>query len=188
MKKIICLYGGPGTGKSTMCAGIFFKLKQQGYDVEMNREYVKEWVWENREVKPGDQTYFFAKQSRKERIYMEKDIEYIITDSPLVLTHFYGLKNDEFERKFNTSLAMLKHHHEVCKKYRYKVEHFMLNRVKPFKPKGRFETEEQAIQFDKDIKKMLVNLNIKHVTVNGDEGGLDEIIKHLNKQNESSNS
>jgi len=39
MKKIVCLWGGPGTGKSTTCAGLFSKLKQQKFNVEMNREY-----------------------------------------------------------------------------------------------------------------------------------------------------
>lgn len=49
-KRIICLYGGPGTGKSTTCAGLFYKLKIEGYNCEMNREYIKEWVWESAEL------------------------------------------------------------------------------------------------------------------------------------------
>lgn len=47
MKKIICLYGGPGAGKTTTSAGLFFKLKSMGHTCELNREYVKDWVWEN---------------------------------------------------------------------------------------------------------------------------------------------
>ena len=68
MKVIVCLYGGPGTGKSTTGAALYARFKQADYNAEMNREYIKEWVWEGREVKPGDQTYFFAKQARKERL------------------------------------------------------------------------------------------------------------------------
>ena len=30
---VVNLFGGPGTGKSTMMAGIFAKLKSLGYDV-----------------------------------------------------------------------------------------------------------------------------------------------------------
>jgi len=75
MKKIICLYGGPGSGKSTTCAGLYYKLKLKGFNVEMNREYIKEWVWEDREVKEGDQTYFFSKQARRERIYIKNGLD-----------------------------------------------------------------------------------------------------------------
>ena len=79
MKKIVCLYGGPGSGKSTTCAGLFYKLKLLGYNGEMLREYVKDWVWEGRKIHPGDQPYFFAKQSRKERIYVNNDLDFIVS-------------------------------------------------------------------------------------------------------------
>ncbi len=38
MKKIICLYGGPGAGKSTTAAGVYHHLKMLGFNCEMNRE------------------------------------------------------------------------------------------------------------------------------------------------------
>src|SRR3990167_3023132 len=102
MKKIICLYGGPGSGKSTMAALLFGKIKQLGFNCELNREYIKEWYWEKRQIQPGDQTYFFAKMSRRERTYILNNLDFIITDSPLIITHFYGLKYDEMEQKYNT--------------------------------------------------------------------------------------
>ena len=175
MKIIVCLYGGAGSGKSTTCADLFTKFKQQNYDAEMNREYIKEWVWEGREVKPGDQTYFFAKQSRKERQYMEKNIEVIITDSPLLLTHFYGLKYDQFEKEFNTSAKMLEHHHAICKHYGYKVEHFFINRVKKYNPNGRFQTEEESRKIDTEMKTMLDESGIKYESIDGDENAAKKI-------------
>ena len=42
---VVNLFGGPGTGKSTMMAGIFAKLKSLGYEC---LEFAKELVWENR--------------------------------------------------------------------------------------------------------------------------------------------
>lgn len=162
MKQIITLYGGPGSGKSTTCAGLFYEAKKAGINAEMNREYVKEWVWEGREIKPGDQTYFFAKQARKERQYMAQGMELIITDSPLVLTHFYGLKYDPFERDFNTSLQMLEQHHAVCKFYGYKVDHFLLARdAGPYLGSGRYQTEEESRQYDQEIEDLLNGLDIR---------------------------
>jgi len=178
-KRIICLYGGPGTGKSTNCAGLFYHLKLRGFDCEMNREYIKDWVWEGRGIKEGDQTYFFAKQARKERLYMLKNLDFIITDSPLVLTHFYGLQYDSFEQKYNTSLMMLKNHHGFCRDHGYKVEHFFLKRVKKYNPNGRNETENQARKFDIKIKGMLNSLEIHYQEVVADARAVDSILKLL---------
>lgn len=175
MKKIICLYGGPGAGKSTIAAEVFCLLKKQNFNCEMNREYVKEWVWEGRSIKEGDQTYFFAKQSRKERQYIEQKLDFIITDSPLILTHFYGLKYDPMERECNTSLIMLQHHHVFCKKHGYKVEHFFIKRKEQYNPSGRMQTEEEAKAYDLEIRQLLTSLDIKLTDVSSAE----EIVKTL---------
>jgi nicotinamide riboside kinase len=168
MKKIICLYGGPGSGKSTTAAGLFYHLKMMGYNCELNREYVKDWVWEGRKYDDGDQTYFFAKQSRKERILIRNGLDFIITDSPLILTHFYGLKYDWLEQNFNTSEIMLKHHHAYCKKYGYTIEHFILERNKGYNPAGRNQNEEEAKQFDLEIRDLLDSKSIKYTIVRGE--------------------
>jgi hypothetical protein len=176
VKRIICLYGGPGISKSTTCAGLYYKLKLSGYECEMNREYIKDWVWEDRLPRDGDQSYFFSKMSRRERIYMGKGMDFIITDSPLILTHFYGLRYDKFEQLFNTSLSMLKNHHSICKENGYKVDHFLLKRVKPYSEAGRLQTEAEAKLIDFEIEEMLKSLGIKYTEVDGDEGAVDSII------------
>lgn len=176
-KKIICLYGGPGSGKSTTAAGVFYRLKELGFNCEMNREYVKGWAWEGRKVQSGDQTYFFAKQSRTERILMREGLDYIITDSPLLLTHYYGLKYDEYEQRFNTSEIMLKHHHEFCKDHGYKVEHFVLERHKPYNPAGRWQTEDEAISFDVEIRALLDKKGIKYKVISSTP--VDKIVQEV---------
>lgn len=178
-QRIICLHAGPGTGKSTTLAGLFYHLKLRDFNCEMIREYIKDWVWEERPVKEGDQTYFFSKQSRKERIYIQQGLDFVITDSPLLLTHFYGMKYDPMEQDHNTSRMMLEHHHEFCKKYGYKVEHFFLNRVKEYNPAGRFQTEKQAKVLDGEIKAMLNDFGIKYKEIVADETAVHQIISHL---------
>jgi len=181
MKKIICLHGGPGSGKSTICAGLFYRLQINGFNCEMNREYVKEWAWEGRNIHSGDQTYIFAKQSRGERMYIQQNVDFIITDSPLILTHFYGMLNDRYEREYNTSLMMLKNHHEYCKNNGYKTEHFLLKRNNEnYVQSGRYQTKTEAQNIDTEIKKLLDELNIKYTNVLANEQAVDIIFSLLN--------
>ena len=44
---VVNLFAGPGSGKSTTCAGVFSKLKLIGINCEMALEYAKDKVWEN---------------------------------------------------------------------------------------------------------------------------------------------
>ena len=60
---IINLIGGPGSGKSTTAAGLFYKLKQMGIDCEMALEFAKDNVWEESLMTLNDQIY--DKSSRK---------------------------------------------------------------------------------------------------------------------------
>lgn len=43
---VINLIGSPGTGKSTIAAELFARMKWLGFDVELVSEYAKELVWE----------------------------------------------------------------------------------------------------------------------------------------------
>lgn len=179
MKKIVCLWGGPGTGKSTTAAALFAKLKSLGYNAELNREYIKEWVWEKRQVLPGDQVYITAKQARREVIYMRRELDFIVSDSPLALSSFYGDIYDPFEKYGQAAKAIVKQHHEICKHYGYKVDHFFLVRTKPYNPSGRNEDEKTAREYDERIKKFLDEYPINYKTVECTEGVENEIVKLL---------
>ena len=179
MKTIVCLWGGPGTGKSTTCAGVFNKLKKLDYNCEMNREYIKDWVWEGREIMPGDQVYITAKQARKELIYMRKELDFIITDSPLALTSFYGNKYDKYEKETQACKTIVKQHHNICKDLNYKVNHYFLIRTKKYNPSGRNQNEETAVLFDSEIKTFLDNFPINYKTIICDKNVEDIIIKDL---------
>lgn len=183
MKKIICLWGGPGTGKSTTAAGVFFKLKKLGYNCEMNREYVKDWVWEGRDIKVGDQTYIFAKQSRKERQYMENGLDFIISDSPMALSIMYGRLYDKYEQQFNACHYMLQQHHAFCKDHGYKVDHIFLHRKKAYNPAGRLQTEEEARAIDMQCLALLDELKINYVKMECGDKIEEDIVNFCLKNN-----
>lgn len=65
---IINLYGGHGSGKSTSAAYYYYVMKKDGLNVELVRQYVKDWAWEGRKITTNDQIYFLGKQVR--RVYV----------------------------------------------------------------------------------------------------------------------
>ena len=86
--KVINLFSGSGTGKSTLAAAIFAELKIRSAHAEYAREYMKKWAWENRTPGKFDQVYIFGHQAKEEGALYEK-VDFIITDSPLLLVPFY---------------------------------------------------------------------------------------------------
>lgn len=179
MKKIVCLWGGPGTGKSTTCAGLFNLLKRKGFNAEMNREYVKDWVWEGRKISNGDQVYITAKQLKKEASYIRQGIDFIITDSPAALTTFYGNKYDKYEKAFGACKQIVKQHHHLCEDHGYKVEHYFLIRTKKYQQAGRFQDEETAISYDEEIKMFLKDYGISFKCIVCDDNVEHNILNDL---------
>lgn len=179
MKKIVCLWGGPGTGKSTTAAGIFNLLKKAGYNVEMNREYIKDWVWDGRPVQDGDQVYITAKQAKKEATYIRAGLDFIVTDSPLALTTYYGGIYDKYERQFNACKAVVKQHHALCKDHGYKTEHIFLRRTKAYNPAGRHQDEETARKYDGWIETFLKEYPINYTTMECDDTIESRIVAYL---------
>ena len=55
--KVINFYGGPGSGKSTKAAGLYYKMNMAGYSVELNNEFAKECVWEDNVPMLKDQLF-----------------------------------------------------------------------------------------------------------------------------------
>lgn len=178
-KHIIALWGGPGAGKSTTCAAVFAELKHRGFNTEMNREYVKDWVWEERKIRDGDQVYITAKTARKEAQYIRNGLDFIVTDSPLALTVYYGNIYDKYEQQHQACKQIIKQHHQLCIDHGYKVDHFLLTRVKAYNPLGRYQTEEQARAMDGEIKAFLAAYPIKYTEVDAGPGVVEEIISRV---------
>lgn len=178
MKKIVNLYGGPGTGKSTTCAALFAELKHAGVNAEMCREYVKNWVWEGRKIQPGDTSYFMAKQLREQRNLMRDGIGAIVTDSPLLLATWYG----KFDILSNTTLLsreLMRQQDATCELYGYTEVHVFLKRVKEFNPKGRLQNEEEAVAIDDSLKIMLDTAGKSYYTVTADRDAAANIMTIL---------
>jgi tRNA uridine 5-carbamoylmethylation protein Kti12 len=88
MAKHICIFAGPGTGKSTTCAGLFYKMKSNGYKVEYCTEYAKNLVFSKDFYRLKDQLYVLAKQSHP-WFKLDSQVDYTINDGPFLLGTIY---------------------------------------------------------------------------------------------------
>ena len=163
---IINLLGGPGVGKSTTAAAVFAELKKAGLDCELVTEFAKDLVWEERAETFKDELYIFAKQAHR-LFRVNGKVDVIITDRPLILTCYYAQKDKELSalclQRFNS----------------YRNLNFFLNRVVKYNPVGRNESEEEAIEVDKQTKAFLASHNIPFTEIPGDSLASDVIIKQL---------
>jgi len=171
MTKIINFYGGPGSGKSTLMADVFAELKWEDINTEIVPEFAKDLIWEKRSETLADQVYIFAKQYH--RIYRLLDqVDYIITDAPLLLNLYYGKTESEFFKNF------------VVDRYQSldNIDIFV-NRVKKYNPIGRLQTEEEANLIDKEIMKMLTKYSKETFIVDGTKDSVPEIVRIILNDN-----
>lgn len=163
---IVNLLAGAGAGKSTMASRVFSELKEKGINCELINEYAKDLVWEERNATFGNELYIFAKQQH--RIYrVNGKVDVIITDAPLLLKLMYMSKDIDFSQ-----LVL-----DVYNKYNNM--NFVLNRVKPYNPIGRNETEYDAKFYDAKIESLLNNHNIPYEKIDGNRIGAEIVINKI---------
>lgn len=161
MSIIINLFGGPGTGKSTLAAELFAELKKRGATCELVREYVKEWAWEERKFGKYDQFYFLGKQTRKESLVYGK-VDYVITDSPILIAGFYAELVNNLKFVTQAAFGFLKE----AEKDGHKYVNFYLPRTVKYEQHGRFQDEAGARRTDDALYQYLVENFVDIIEVN----------------------
>jgi hypothetical protein len=166
MTLVINFFAGPGAGKSTTAAGVFHALKKLGKSVELVTEYAKDRVWEEHHSVFTDQLYLTAKQNRRLARLKDK-VDYIVTDSPLLLGQYYSNEEDRIPVRFITDWVFNK----------YDNLNFFIKRTKPYDTKGRNESYEEALKADEGIKKIVSTR--EYVELVDDDNIVLEVIKCL---------
>lgn len=153
MTKIINLYGAPGSGKSTIAAGLFFNMKMAGLNVELSTEYVKPKLFEENTYVFKDQLYCFAKQQKKLRELNGK-VDFVITDSPLLMSLIY---NQTEVPLFNDLVVQ---YYE-----QYDNINFLLKRNHEYHMEGRIQTEQESDEVGEQLENYLNKYNIEYKTL-----------------------
>lgn len=153
MSLIVNFYGGPGCGKSSCAAGLFYMLKFKGINCELVTEYAKDKVWEKSTNTLNNQIYVFGKQLH--RMWRLKDqVDVIITDSPLLLSIHYAEHNENCDlpsEALDNFINLVASIHNSMDNL-----DIILKRTKPYNPKGRLQTKEEAEKFDELIIDLVI--------------------------------
>lgn len=159
MSKIrrICLYGGSGLGKSVVAAQVFAELKKLHLNIELISEVVKPLAIQKRFPKSFDQFKILGQQIAKEDDLLPY-IDYIVTDSPVLL-------NAAYSRYYKCPFADQCEQVAIQFEQQYKGLHILLTREGlPYDQSGRYQNEQQAKEMDDNIKALL-DKYLEYITI-----------------------
>lgn len=152
----INLFGGPGSGKSTMASWLFAELKRQGLQVQLVDEFCKRWAYEGRKIQSFDQVYLLAKQLGREDAYLRAGVDLVVTDAPLLLMCSYSERNGD---PFAPALFQLALEFERV----FPSVNVLLERDVEYQTQGRYEDQAGAMSMDQRIRSTLKRLEVPFV-------------------------
>ncbi len=152
MTTIINLFAQPSAGKTTTASHLNTILKFENVNSEWRQEYVKDWAYEKRNIKPHDQCYIMAKEIKRQMSLIGV-VDYVISDSPFLLCPFY---QEHYGNKGARGLlTVAKDHIDMSIEQGAKIFNFFLVRNKAYNPVGRYQTEEESNKVGTDLQKWL---------------------------------
>lgn len=155
--KIIGFYGGPGIGKSTAAWTAAAWLKRRGASVELANEYVKKWVWQNREITPLDELVVLGRQIAEEADLIGK-VEYVVTEKPVLLDLAYCriYQPECITRAVEATIAA--HYAHIASLGHQHINVLFKRTAQRYDNRGRFENRKQAQLVDQVAEQALGEL------------------------------
>lgn len=169
---IVNLIGGPCSGKSTVAAELFARLKKMGVHCELVSEYIKEHIYDENNI-INDQIFLFSNVLHRLKNKLNK-VDVIVHDGSLLL-------NINYDKDNNNEL-----HDLIISEYKkFNNIDFFLNRENiKFETYGRIHNEKESKQIDTNIKNLYHKYNLNFIELDSKDA-TDKIIKYiLDKLNE----
>ena len=171
--KVINLFSGPGGGKSTLRSGLFYQMKILGFNCEDVTEFAKDVTWEGHFNLLSDQLYLLAQQNRKLERLRDK-VDWVITDSPLLLSLHYA-NSDYLPNSFKNLVL------DIWNSYdNYNI---FINRNHSYSSIGRNQNEEEAVLIDTQLKTLLNENCINFSNVNSHDIAIETILREYVYEN-----
>lgn len=149
---LINFLGQPGSGKTTLGTQLFTELKIRDIDVEFVSEFVKTWTYTGRKINKFGQYYIFGTETENQSRLFNK-VEYIIADSPVLLTSFY----QQYYWNSDTLVKPAKEFYKFAEEAGVKIINIFIDKEFTYKSKGRFQTEEESEDVKKQLLQFLTN-------------------------------
>jgi len=157
MTRVVNFFGGPGCGKSTLAAGLYYRFKRKGFSVELVTEYAKDLLYSDHlESMMEHQEVLFAEQNYRIQRLINK-VDWIITDSPILLSAVYPVINGELY-DLPKWPALPEFQALVRKQFSFYDNYdIWLERGDEYNSEGRLQDASQAAQCDNLIWSELMN-------------------------------
>lgn len=167
---LINLTGEPGAGKSTIAAGLFYRLKMRKWNVELVTEYTKELILTNDQWALADELVVFSEKYR--RIKKLEKVDIVITDSSLINSVIYG--HEQFGPAGSAFFEAVARSFDNI--------HFAVRRVVPYVALGRMPDEKAAAEAGQNIIAHVERINEPMWSVNGDNASLPGIVERVERE------
>jgi hypothetical protein len=175
--KVINIISGPGSGKTTLVALLFGKMKILGYDIEMIPEYVKSLVWLKQTEEFNNQYHISLMQYRLLKAY-DGVVDYIITDGSLIHGLYYNKANLNNVSDITKTEAAIKKYYSEFENINIYIERQGIE----YDTRGRIENKEEAIKADKGLEQIIKDMGIEYLKVEANEEKITEIIEYIKKK------
>lgn len=172
---VINLIGGPCSGKSTIAAELFARLKKMGIHCELVSEYIKERIYEENKTMPVNQIAIFGMEHYSISNKIGK-VDVIVHDGSFINNIIYKKEdNPEFDelivseyKKFNN------------------LDFFVKRGNIEFEDYGRIHNLKQSKELDRIIKDTYQKYNLDFIEVEARDA-VDKmipiILKNINENN-----
>lgn len=176
MTKIINLFGGPGVGKSSIAAGLTYKLKKRHINCDNPYEFPKLLAWDENHSAIRDQLFVLANQHRG-IVKSYGKVDFIILDSPILLSLTY--KNYYKSTEYPATLYGETFDKMVLDIYnQYDNVNIVLERSEGnHNNMERYQNLNESIDLDNTIERSLLDNNLPYYKVKVDGDTVKNIMK-----------
>ena len=170
---VINLIGGPCSGKSTVAAELFARLKKMGVHCELVSEYIKDRIYEENKTMPTNQIAIFGMEHYNISNKIGK-VDVIVHDGSFINNILYKAEdNTEFDK------LIINEYHKF-----WNLDFFIKRGNIEFEDYGRIHNYEQSLELDVKIKDLYYLADAEFIEVESRDA-VDKIIpivlKELNK-------
>lgn len=180
----IAIIGSPGSGKTTLCFGLYYYLKKAGKRVEFVPELIKVKVYQSKSkdefLLEGFDIHNNLEQRKFEKIFDEitPPLDFIICEAPLCNSYFYA----SYYKKEDEAKILKKIATKTINNYDIIIKLKFSQDKNNYETHGRNESFEESLELDNHIFNEFNKLNYKNKIIEVDNrDDINAIIMELLK-------